>query len=258
MNNKSCLVILSGGQDSTTCLYWAMTQFRKVHAVTFDYGQRHKVELEAAEKVFDMARAMSPDQMGTHEFVVLGRVLRGASPLVSSNELEQYSDMYALPGGLEKTFVPGRNLLFLTLAANIAYSLGCTDVVTGVCEEDFGGYPDCRQAFIDAAQEAIRQGFGYDDTDGFLAFKIHTPLMHKTKAETVQMAKQLPGCWEALAYTHTAYDGQYPPVGNDHASLLRAKGFLEAGLPDPLVLRAYREGLMTLPTTHNYDEERVA
>ena len=255
----SCLVILSGGQDSTTCLFWALTQFEKVHAVTFDYGQRHDRELQAAEKVFELAaRTAYVEQMGLHEFIVMGRILRGASPLVSNAPLEQYSNMHALPGGLEKTFVPGRNLLFLTVAANLAYSLGVTDVITGVCEEDFGGYPDCRQAFITSAQQTIREGLGYIDQKGFAdrfcEFAIHTPLMNLTKAESVQLATRLPGCWEALAYTHTAYDGQYPPTGNDHASLLRAKGFLEAGYPDPLVLRAMREGKMKAPATSNYNQ----
>lgn len=252
----SCLVILSGGQDSTTCLFWAMQHYEKVHAITFDYGQRHKRELEAAEKVFDLASVQSHQQVVSHEYIVVGNVLRGTSPLVSRSELEQYKDMHSLPGGLEKTFVPGRNLLFLTLAANYAYSLGCTTVVIGVCEEDFGGYPDCRQVFIDSAQDTIREGLGYIAEDGtrdaFCDFCIETPLMHLTKAQTVRMAAELPGCWDALAYTHTAYDGAYPPTGQDHATLLRAKGFLEAGMPDPLVMRAWQEGLMELPNTPNY------
>lgn len=244
---RRALVILSGGQDSTTCLFWARQNFDEVEAVTFDYGQRHSREIIAAEQVAEMA------EIEQHFLARPGNILLSASPLVnSSNELEQYSDMHSLPGGLEKTFVPGRNLLFLTLAANLAYSRGILNLVTGVCQEDFGGYPDCRQVFIDAAQQAIRLGFGYDDTDRFSELTIHTPLMNMTKADTVHLAKSIPGCWAALAYTHTAYDGQYPPTGHDHATLLRAKGFYEAGLPDPLILRAVEEGLMPLPNTSNY------
>ena len=249
---KKMLVILSGGQDSTTCLFWAKTQAKEVYAVTYDYGQRHRIELEAAEKVAKLAGVVS------HSVLTVGRILKGSSPLVSESYLEQYQDMHSLPGGLEKTFVPGRNLLFLTLAANHAYAHGITDVVTGVCQEDFGGYPDCRQVFIDAAQQAIRLGFALDQTqDEFGKFTIHTPLMNLTKAQSVLMAKSLPGCWEALAYTHTAYDGAYPPTGQDHATLLRAKGFFEANLPDPLVLRAHSEGLMELPTTENYAQTEM-
>ena len=259
------VVVLSGGQDSTTCLAWAASnpEFDEVHAVTFDYGQRHRREIEAAEAVFDKIDRYYTDVLGlpnrlkTHQFVILGSVLQGTSPLVSNNKLDEYKDHQSLPGGLEKTFVPGRNLLFLTLAANVAYALGATHVVTGVCQEDFGGYPDCRQVFIDRAQEAIREGFSYLDPDtggrdDFYNFRIHTPLMQLTKAESVLLASRLPGCMGALAHSHTAYDGNYPPTGKDHASLLRAKGFEEAGLPDPLVLRAHREGLMPLPETPNY------
>lgn len=249
---KKMLVILSGGQDSTTCLFWAKTQAEEVYAVTYDYGQRHRRELEAAAKVAEMAGVKE------HVIVPVGAILQGSSPLVSENFLEQYKDMHSLPGGLEKTFVPGRNLLFLTLAANHAHARGITDVVTGVCQEDFGGYPDCRQVFIDAAQNAIRQGFALDQAkDAFGHFTIHTPLMNLTKAASVHLAKSLPGCWGALAYTHTAYDGAYPPTGHDHATLLRAKGFFEAGLPDPLILRAHREGLMDLPTTSNYAQTEM-
>ncbi len=243
---SAALVILSGGQDSTTCLYWALENFDRVSAVTYNYGQRHIRELEAATKIAEMAGIKD------HCIVNVGKILQGASPLVSGNELEQYQDMFSLPGGLEKTFVPGRNLLFLTLAANHAYARGIVNLVTGVCQEDYGGYPDCRQTFIDAACTAIRTGFGYDDRDPFSELEILTPLMDLSKAESVKLAHSMPECWKALAYTHTAYDGQYPPTGNDHATLLRAKGFFEAGLPDPLVLRAVCDGLMPLPQTANY------
>jgi 7-cyano-7-deazaguanine synthase len=244
---KKALVILSGGQDSTTCLHWALENFDEVHAVTYNYGQRHARELNAAKLVADMAGISE-----RHVVIKVGPILQGASPLVSDNELEQYADMHSLPGGLEKTFVPGRNLLFLTLAANHAYARGILNLVTGVCQEDFGGYPDCRRVFIDAAEKAIQLGFGYDDHDCFSEVKIHTPLMFLTKAQTVEMAYYMPKCWKALAFTHTSYDGQYPPVGNDHATLLRAKGFVEANLPDPLVIRACMEGLMDFPDTPNY------
>lgn len=251
MKKEPALVILSGGQDSTTCLFWALENFNQVYAVTYNYGQRHAIELEAAKRVVDMACWVKE-----HKVIDVGPILQGASPLVSNNELEQYADMHSLPGGLEKTFVPGRNLLFLTLAANHAYARRIFNLVTGVCQEDFGGYPDCRQTFIDAAQETIRRGFGYDDSDPFSKLTIHTPLMNLTKAESVRLAFSMPECWHAMAYTHTAYDGQYPPVGNDHATLLRAKGFYEANLADPLVVRAVMEGLMPLPDTSNYDGYR--
>lgn len=250
MNKPKALVILSGGQDSTTCLYWAIEQGYEAHCITFDYGQKHKVEIECAQKIASMAGAAS------WTLVELGdTILAGTSPLTNKDvELEQYADHQSLPGGLEKTFVPMRNQLFLTVAANRAYVMGCNVLVTGVCQEDSGGYPDCRATFIQALQDAINYGTftGEADSPGLLV--IVTPLMHLTKALTVKLAMNMQGCMEALAYTHTSYDGAYPPIGHDHATLLRAKGFEEAGEPDPLVVRAVKEGLMQYPTTKNYEK----
>lgn len=249
--NKVALVVLSGGQDSTTCLFWAKQHFDKVHAVTFNYNQRHAIEIEAAIKVAQMAEVES------HEIITLGPILKGTSPLVSDAKLEQYADHASLPGGLEKTFVPMRNQLFLTIAANRAYVLGCTNLVTGVCEEDFGGYPDCRQDFIHVLEGACNEGTFTGEGDALGPLQIHTPLMKLTKAATVALARQLPGCYDALAWTHTSYDGQYPPIGKDHATLLRAKGFFEAGVPDPLVVRAWLQDLMPLPESPEYQGQNI-
>jgi 7-cyano-7-deazaguanine synthase len=256
MKEKIALVVLSGGQDSTTCLYLAKANHKEVHAVTFDYGQRHAIELEAARKVARMAKVM------THEVVSLGPVLKGTSPLVSNASLEQYADHKSLPGGLEKTFVPMRNQLFLTIAVNRAVCLGAVSIYTGVGQEDYGGYPDCRKDFIRSFQQTCFEGLGHTSVGVRLGmspppFAICTPLMNLSKAETVDLALMLPGCYGALAWSHTSYDGQYPPVGHDHATLLRAKGFEQAGVPDPLVLRAHHDGLMDLPTTENYSPHRV-
>lgn len=245
---RKALVVFSGGQDSTTCLYWAQAQGFDVHLLTFNYGQRHAREIESARKIAELAGLDFQ-----HEIVDVGPILKSTSPLVSDSKLEQYANHQSLPGGLEKTFVPMRNQLFLTLAANRAIALGCTDIVTGVCQEDFGGYPDCRAVFIDALEEAINLGTFIGDVHPDNRFTIHTPLMHLTKAQSVHLAWELgKDCWKALGYSQTAYDGQYPPVGKDHATLLRAKGFEEAGLPDPLVIRAAAAGLMQLPDTPNY------
>jgi 7-cyano-7-deazaguanine synthase len=244
------LVVLSGGQDSTTCLAWALDQGYDVHTVTFDYGQKHKIEIESAFIVGKML-GLAPHKM---ELVTLGDgILAGTSPLTNSSiELEQYADHNSLPGGLEKTFVPMRNQTFLTVAANRAYVLGANILVTGVCQEDSGGYPDCRRTFIDSLQDACNYGSFTGEPGSPAPLCILTPLMNLTKADSVHLAASLPGCMEALAFSHTSYDGQYPPLGHDHATLLRAKGFEEAGVADPLVVRAWREGLMLLPTTPNY------
>lgn len=251
MTDKA-LVILSGGQDSTTCLFWAKMHYKEVHAVTFYYGQRHGREIGAALAVGERAGVR------THEVVTLpADVLQGTSPLTDPDAvLEQYENaeqMEAVIGNRrETTFVPMRNALFLTIAANRAELLGA-DLITGVCQMDNANYDDCRLTFIEAAEDYINKALGHDHR-GTRRIKVLTPLMFRSKAETVKMAYDMPnGCWEALAYSHTCYAGKYPPTDKNHANVLRAAGFAEAGLPDPLVLRAYAEGLMALPDSPNYD-----
>ncbi len=249
---SKALVVLSGGQDSTTCLFWAIQQFgiENVHAVTFNYGQRHAIELEAARKVAEMAHISD-----RHEIVDVPGILRSSSPLLSSNELERYKDakqMAEVVGDrVEKTFVPLRNSFFLVVAANYALAAGCDVLVTGICQEDNANYPDCTESFRFALEHAINVSL--DNNYHTEILRIEAPLMDLTKAETVLLAESLPGCWKALAYSHTSYDGKYPPTDMNHANVLRAKGFEEANRPDPLVVRAYREGLMELPGTANYD-----
>jgi 7-cyano-7-deazaguanine synthase len=244
---KGVLVVLSGGQDSTTTLYWAKDQFETVRAITFDYGQRHRIEIESAKKVAEMAEV-------PWELVKVEGLLRSTSPLTSSNPLEKYESYEQMDkvigDRVELTFVPMRNTLFLTVAANYALSYGFNHIATGVCQEDNANYPDCTEKYVTKLQTAFQESLRAD-------FWINTPLMHYSKAQTVELARRLPGCWEALAYSHTSYDGKYPPTDNNHANVLRAQGFLEAGFPDPLVLRAWKEGLMELPTTPNYDSYRA-
>ncbi len=133
---------------------------------------------------------------------------------------------------LPNTFVPGRNLIFLTFAAAFAYPRGIRELVTGVAQTDYSGYPDCRQTTLQALEQALRLGMEF-------AITIHAPLMFQSKADTVQLAQAL-GALPALAYSHTCYNGQQPPCGECPACLLRAKGFAEAGIADPLLER-FRE-----------------
>ncbi|MGH9549878.1 MAG: 7-cyano-7-deazaguanine synthase, partial [Terriglobales bacterium] len=166
-----------------------------------------------------------------HDVIDLGPVFDGLSPLTDlSKSVEQYSSAEALPGGLENTFVPGRNILFLAVAANRAYVAGCDDLIIGVSQEDFGGYPDCRQQFIEAMETALSAGLGR-------SLSIKTPLMHLSKKESVELASSLPGCLDALAHSTTCYNGTVPPCARCHACLLRERGFREAAVPDPLLVR---------------------
>jgi 7-cyano-7-deazaguanine synthase len=243
--SERALVILSGGQDSTTALFWAINRFKEVHAITFDYGQRHRLEIQAATKVAEMAGVAS------HHLVDIQGILRSSSPLVSNTELEEYTSFHQMDkeigNRVELTFVPMRNTLFFTVAANRAVARKIENLVTGICQEDNANYPDCTEGFRAAFEEMMNLSLGVEKR-----FLLHAPLINFSKAETVRLSSVLPGCWDALAYTHTSYDGLYPPTGMNHANVLRAHGFEEAGLPDPLVLRAWREGLMPLPSTKNY------
>lgn len=250
---SKALVVLSGGQDSTTCLYWAKQYFSEVHAITFDYGQRHVIEIQAAVKIAEMAG------IDSHEIINVPNCLISNSPLTSKAELEKYKDAESMDAVIgnrrELTFVPMRNALFLTIAANRAEAQGIQSIVTGVCQMDNANYDDCRQVFINATEEYINTALGHDHR-GTQKIHILTPLMYLSKAETVSLSRKLAGCWEALAYSHTSYDGKYPPTDPNHSNILRADGFFQAGLPDPLVLRAVGEGLMGLPETSNYDDVR--
>ena len=253
-SDKKAIVVLSGGQDSTTCLFYAIQKYSEVHAITFDYGQRHRIEIEAAVNIAKLAKVAS------HEVIKVPDCLVSMSPLTSSNELEKYDSFDQMDKVIgnrrELTFVPMRNALFLTIAANRAEAIGATVLVTGVCSMDNANYDDCRPVFIQSAQDYINTALGHDHR-GTGKIEIDTPLMYLSKSETVIWSKTIPGCWDALALTHTSYDGKYPPTDNNHSNVLRAQGFLEAGLPDPLVIRAWFEGKMELPDTSNYAEELV-
>lgn len=246
---KKLLMVLSGGQDSTTVLFMAKQYYDEIHAITFDYGQRHRIEIESACKIALMAKVDS------HEIIPVPNCLISSSPLTSNNELEQYENatqMESVIGDrVELTFVSMRNALFATIAANRAHALGCQSIGMGVCEADNANYPDCRENFVDAAETYINIALG-NDLDHSKWISIYAPLLHLTKAQSVLIADDIPGCMNALGHSHTSYDGKFPPTDMNHANVLRAAGFEEAGLPDPLVLRAVRMGLMELPMTDNY------
>jgi len=215
------LVVLSGGQDSTTCLYWAIDRFGlgAVDTLTFDYGQRHRIELDCAAKIANFA-GVPGRCLPIDTFAALGGDALTDPDIDVANEAESET-------GLPNTFVPGRNLVFLTYAAAYAYQRNIRHLVTGVAQTDYSGYPDCREDTITALQYALRLGMESDVT-------IHTPLMHLSKKETVELARDL-GALPAMAFTHTCYNGERPPCGSCAACELRAKGFAEAGIIDPLL-----------------------
>jgi 7-cyano-7-deazaguanine synthase len=224
--HTSALVLFSGGQDSTTCLAQALSRYERVETIAFDYGQRHSVELTARLEVLAQLRQQFPawapklGQDHVLDLAVLGQV--------SETSLTRETAFKMESSGLPNTFVPGRNLLFLTLAAALAYRRDLQVMVTGVCETDFSGYPDCRDDTMKAMQLALSLGMDK-------RFLIDTPLMWIDKADTWRMAQALGG--EALVdliieHTHTCYLGDRENrhawgygCGTCPACELRARGF---------------------------------
>jgi 7-cyano-7-deazaguanine synthase len=184
MTADSALVLFSGGQDSTTCLAWALARFARVETVGFDYGQRHRTELEARPLVLTALRAEFPDWSGRlgDDHVLPLDVLKqiGGSALTDAAIIEMGSN------GLPTTFVPGRNVMFLTAAAALGYRRGIADLVGGMCETDFSGYPDCREKTVTATADALTLALDRRVT-------IHTPLMWIDKAATWKLAETLGG-----------------------------------------------------------------
>ena len=216
---NNALVLLSGGQDSTTCLYWAIERFgsEAVSTISFAYGQRHSIELKCAEAIA-AAAGVANVCLPIDTFAALGgNALNDASLQIETD----------VDSGLPNTFVPGRNLVFITYAAAYACQRDIRHLVTGVAQTDYSGYPDCRQATIQSLQQTLRLGMES-------LVEIHTPLMHLSKKQTVELAGDL-GALDAMALTHTCYYGQRPPCGICPACKLRAQGFAEAGIADPLV-----------------------
>ena len=197
------LALFSGGQDSTTCLAWALDRYQAVETVGFDYGQRHASELDARPRVLAGIRAAFPDwagRLGADHMLPLD-VLKaiGGSALTDDMTIEMGTN------GLPTSFVPGRNILFLTAAAALAYRRGLASLVGGMCETDFSGYPDCRNDTIQATETALNLGME-------TAFKIETPLMWIDKADTWALAESLGG--KALIdliveETVTCYEGDH-------------------------------------------------
>ena len=220
------LVLFSGGQDSTTCVAWALSRFALVETVGFAYGQRHAAEMEARPRILAALRALYPpwaDKLGEDHVLALDFLKKiGGTALTSDMEL------VAKEQGLPNTFVPGRNLLFLTAAAALGYRRGCRDLVGGMCETDYSGYPDCRNETIRAMERALDLGM---DTQ----FIIHVPLMHIDKGATWELAEDLGGRQLVdliIEETMTCYLGDRTRrhswgygCGRCPACQLRAKGY---------------------------------
>lgn len=226
MTERSALVLFSGGQDSTICLAYALSRFDRVETVGFDYGQRHSVELECRPKILSSLKSKFPKWAGKlgEDHLCDVSVLSAISDTAMTTETE----IEITENGLPNTFVPGRNLLFATLAGAIAWRRNISTLVGGMCETDYSGYPDCRRSTLDAQELTLSRGMDRP-------YQIDTPLMWLDKAETWELAEELGG--QALIdivieETHTCYLGDRTHrhawgygCGTCPACELRARGF---------------------------------
>jgi 7-cyano-7-deazaguanine synthase len=226
--SHGALVLFSGGQDSTTCVAWALSRYATVETIGFDYGQRHAVELTVRPALLKKLRALAPDwarKLGNDHVIDLSLIAK-----ISDTALTRDVEIVMQENGLPNTFVPGRNLLFMTVAATVAYRRGLDVLVGGMCETDFSGYPDCRDNTMKALQIALNLGMA-------TRLKVETPLMWIDKAATWRMARELGGA--ALVDlirtdTHTCYLGQRGTLhdwgygcGKCPACELRERGYRE-------------------------------
>ena len=228
----SALVLFSGGQDSTTCLAWALKNYARVETIGFDYGQRHAVELTVRPTVIERLRAHSPEwdaRLGEDHMIDLSLIAKISDTALTSNV-----EIAMQANGLPNTFVPGRNLLFMTVAATVAYRRGLNVLVGGMCETDFSGYPDCRDDTMKALQVALNLGMA-------TRLKVETPLMWIDKKQTWELARDTGGMTLVdliRAETHTCYLGERGALhdwgygcGTCPACELRARGYAQFAQP---------------------------
>lgn len=217
MKKEKAVVVFSGGQDSTTCLFWALDKFEEVVAVTFDYNQRHAAEIECAKAI--------AGELGVAHHILDMSLLNQLAPNALTRSEIVVKD--GTDGSLPSTFVPGRNLLFMSFAGVLASQLGAKHIITGVCETDFSGYPDCRDIFVKSLNVTLN--LSMDEQ-----FVIHTPLMWLNKSETWEMADKL-GCFSFVREkTLTCYNG----VVSDGCGDCPACKLRKQGLEDYLKVRA--------------------
>lgn len=235
-SDETALVLFSGGQDSTTCLAWALSRFKCVETIGFEYGQRHAIELECRGHLINSIKALQPGwsaRLADNHTLSIPTLAE-----ISDTALTREVAIATRADGLPNTFVPGRNLVFLTFAAALGYRRGISHIVGGMCETDYSGYPDCREETIRAMQAALSLGMAK-------RFELHTPLMRLDKAATWKLAAELggPGLVDLIReHSHTCYLGERGMrhdwgygCGECPACVLRASGwrqYLAAGTID--------------------------
>ncbi|MDD5491850.1 MAG: 7-cyano-7-deazaguanine synthase QueC [bacterium] len=230
MPTKKAVILLSGGLDSATCLYWAKSQGFDCHCLIFDYGQRHKKEIQQAAKITKLAK--SPFQIVKISFPWKGSSLLDNKTKIPMSSLKISASSIQHASAIPNTYVPARNTIFLSFALSFAEAISAQAIVIGANALDYSGYPDCRPAYFQAVQKmanlATKAG-----VEG-RKIKILTPLLHKTKAQIIRLGKNLKVPYQL---TWSCYRGGDRPCGTCDSCILRAKGFHEAEQLDPAVIR---------------------
>lgn len=252
MSNNDALVLYSGGLQSTVALWWAKQRYDKVYTLTFDYGQKAQLELNAATIGVQLA-----DGDG-YEIVEISNALMSKAPIFEDNWFKQalynnYSELVkkrSIADTTDESYVPLLSMLFMLIATNRAVDKGVATVVTSSCLSDVKNHPDTNIGYFNALEKAINFCLP-------TPIRIDAPFISMSKSMIISYARDIPGCYNALAYTHTGYDGAYPPTGHDLATIERAGVFESCATPDPLVIRAWKERRMDLPRTRNYDRFRT-
>ncbi|OMH40584.1 7-cyano-7-deazaguanine synthase QueC [Desulfurobacterium indicum] len=230
---NSCVVILSGGLDSTTVLYWAKKHFDDVYAITFFYGQRHNIEVEMARKIAENARVKEHKIFEIDLSRIGGSALTDKSiDVPEAHTVEEIKDR-----GIPITYVPFRNGIFISIAAAYAETKGCTDIAGGWNAVDYSGYPDCRPEFLKSMEETLNRGTKIG-VEG-VRWHIHAPLINLTKGEIIKLGLSLGADY---SYSVSCYRGGEIPCGRCDSCVLRAKGWEEVGEEDHLIRRLKREG----------------
>ncbi|MFV0345296.1 MAG: 7-cyano-7-deazaguanine synthase QueC [Bacteroidales bacterium] len=220
-NNKKAVVLLSGGLDSTTALHLAKSQGFELYALTINYGQKNIVELEKAKKQAELTGVKK------HFILDMQMSLWGGSALTDNNIPVEDGDINRQ--SIPTTYVPARNMIFLSLAASVAETVGAQDIFIGVSQVDYSGYVDCREEFIEAMQNAVNQGTVCAVVDN-KPIRLNAPFINMTKTEEIKLGVELGVDYK---HTHTCYAPQEAPCGKCDSCKLRAKAFAEAGVVDP-------------------------
>jgi len=218
LEKESCLVLLSGGQDSATCLAWAVENFKNIYTISFDYGQRHVKEIECSKKLSELANVKE------HVILDIKQLFSQVTKSALIDKSKDVSSNSEWDNTLPASFVPFRNMQFLLNAGSVAYIRNIKNLVTGVCQTDYSGYPDCRDIFIKSINVTLNLAGDCD-------INIFTPLMWLTKAETVKLMLSF-GKLDWYKYTLTCYNGTN--CGTCPSCKLRIKGFNEAKIEDPI------------------------